>query len=98
MRESTRSAWSLNRPWRRDRSTPPRENVFGVLDEKLHAAIAEASHNPLLTHLNALVTVAFKQFRAHSFAVEAHAKNAVSPHRKIVRALQKRMPPPLSAA
>ena len=32
---------------------------LGVLDEKLHAAIAEASHNPLLTHLNALVTVAF---------------------------------------
>ena len=63
---------------------------LGVLDEKLHAAIAEASHNPLLTHLNALVTVAFKQFRAHSFKVEAHAKNAISPHRKIVAALQKR--------
>ena len=44
----------------------------------------------MLTHLNALVTVAFKQFRAHSFKVEAHAKNAVSPHRKIVAALQKR--------
>ena len=63
---------------------------LGALDEKLHAAIAEASHNPLLIHLNALVTVAFKQFRSHSFKVEAHAKNAVSPHRKIVAALQKR--------
>ncbi len=63
---------------------------LGALDERLHAAIAEASHNPLLIHLNALVTEAFKQFRATSFKVEAHAKNAVSPHRKIVAALQKR--------
>ena len=63
---------------------------LGALDEKLHAAIAEASHNPLLIHLNALVIAAFKEFRARSFKVEAHAKNAISPHRKIIAALQKR--------
>ncbi len=68
----------------------PTGEKLGALDEKLHAAIAEASHNPLLTHLNALVTAAFKEFRARSFKVEAHAKNAVLPHRKIVAALQKR--------
>ena len=68
----------------------PAGERLGELDEKFHAAIAEASHNPLLVHLNALVTAAFKEFRATSFKVEAHAKNAVSPHRRIMAALQKR--------
>lgn len=68
----------------------PAGERLGTLDEAFHAAIAQASHNPLLIHLNALVTAAFKEFRTTSFKVEAHAKNAVSPHRKIMAALQKR--------
>lgn len=44
----------------------------------------------LLIDLNSLVIEAFKEFRTRTFRVESHAKNAVSPHRKIVSALQSR--------
>lgn len=63
---------------------------LGALDARFHAAISEASQNMLLIDLNNLVIEAFKEFRARTFRVENHAKNAVLPHRKIVAMLQKR--------
>lgn len=63
---------------------------LGDLDARFHGAIAEASHNMLLIDLNSLVIEAFKEFRTRTFRVESHAKNAISPHRKIVAALQSR--------
>lgn len=63
---------------------------LGELDSRFHAAICDASHNPLLIDLNSLVTEAFKEFRANSFSVENHAKNAILPHRRIIAAIQKR--------
>lgn len=63
---------------------------LGQLDASFHGAIGEASQNMLLIDLNNLVIEAFKEFRARTFRVENHAKNAVSPHRKIISMLQKR--------
>jgi len=63
---------------------------LGELDARFHSAIGEASHNVLLIEINNLVIESFKEFRARSFKVENHAKNAVAPHRKIIAALQKR--------
>ncbi|MEO8411780.1 MAG: FCD domain-containing protein [Propionivibrio sp.] len=63
---------------------------LGELDARLHGAIGEASQNMLLIDLNNLVIEAFKEFRARTFRVENHARNAVAPHRKIVAMLQKR--------
>lgn len=65
-------------------------NRLGELDSQFHAAICDASHNPLLIDLNSLVTEAFKEFRAQSFSVESHARNAVQPHRRIIAAILKR--------
>ncbi len=63
---------------------------LGDLDANFHAAIGEASHNGLLIELNNLVIQAFEKFRTRTFRVESHARNAVSPHRAIIAALQKR--------
>ncbi len=63
---------------------------LGELDAFFHGAIVEATHNLLLVDINKLVTESFKEFRARTFKVENHAKNAVLPHRKIVAMLQKR--------
>lgn len=63
---------------------------LGDLDARFHAAICQASRNMLLIDLNTLVIEAFKEFRTRTFRVESHAKNAVSPHRKITFALQHR--------
>ena len=63
---------------------------LGELDAAFHAAICNASHNLLLIDLNSVVTEAFKEFRAQSFSVESHARNAIQPHRKIIAAIQKR--------
>lgn len=63
---------------------------LGELDSRFHAAICEASSNPLLIDLNSVVSEAFKEFRAQSFSVESHARNAVQPHRRIIAAIQKR--------
>lgn len=68
----------------------PLGEQLGELDTAFHAAIAEASHNLLLIDLNTVVAEAFKAFRLRSFMVKSHASNAISPHRKIVAALQKR--------
>lgn len=65
-------------------------NRLGELDSEFHAAICDASHNPLLIDLNSLVTEAFKEFRAQSFSVESHARNAIQPHRRIIAAILKR--------
>jgi len=66
---------------------------LGELDARFHGGIGEASHNMLLIDMNTLVIEAFKEFRTRTFRVESHARNAVSPHRKIVGALQKRDAP-----
>lgn len=63
---------------------------LGKLDARFHGAIVEASHNLLLVDVNNLVSESFKEFRARTFKVENHAKNAVLPHQKIVAMLQKR--------
>ena len=63
---------------------------LGELDARFHSAIGEATHNMLLVEINNLVIESFKEFRARSFKVESHAKNAVAPHRKIIASLQKR--------
>lgn len=63
---------------------------LGELDSRFHSSIANASHNLLLIDINTLAVEAFKEFRARTFKVESHAKNAIVPHRKIVSALQKR--------
>jgi GntR family transcriptional regulator, transcriptional repressor for pyruvate dehydrogenase complex len=63
---------------------------LGLLDARLHTAIAEAAKNALLVDLNNVVIEAFREFRTRTFKVENHARNAVAPHRRIVASLQKR--------
>ena len=63
---------------------------LGELDARFHGAIVDASHNMLLVDVNKLIAESFKEFRARTFKVENHAKNAVLPHQKIVAMLQKR--------
>ena len=63
---------------------------LGELDARFHGAIFEATHNLLLIDVNNLVSEPFKEFRARTFKVENHAKNAIAPHRKIIASLQKR--------
>ena len=59
-------------------------------DEALHTAIAEASHNNLIRAMDRVLVAALREYRLRSFAVKKNARNALEPHRSIVRAIEDR--------
>ena len=64
--------------------------VLGRLDASFHHAIFEASKNELLIIMAKIISIAFAEFREHSFMIKDHAANAVIPHREITHAIMKR--------
>lgn len=59
-------------------------------DEAFHSAIAEASKNTLLIMIDQSIAEFFREYRVRSFAVKENAKNALEPHRRIVKAIKER--------
>lgn len=72
-------------------AVPREDNIeLAMLDESLHNAIIEASNNRILMRIGRLIANALVEYRTRSFAVQENIRNAVGPHREIVRALQER--------
>lgn len=63
---------------------------LALLDEAFHTAIAEASGNNLLIMLNQTIAEFFREYRVRSFSVKKNIKNALEPHRNIMRAIKER--------
>jgi GntR family transcriptional repressor for pyruvate dehydrogenase complex len=63
---------------------------LALLDEAFHTAIAEASGNNLLIMLNQTIAEFFREYRVRSFAVKKNIKNALEPHRQIMKAITER--------
>lgn len=63
---------------------------LALLDEAFHTAIAEASGNNLLVMLNQKIAESFREYRVRSFSVKKNIKNALEPHRNIMRAIMAR--------
>ncbi|MDF2613710.1 MAG: GntR family transcriptional regulator [Clostridia bacterium] len=59
-----------------------------LLDELFHNTIVEVSRNKLLISINNKISECFKEFRSKTFRVPANARNAITPHSKIMEAIE----------
>ena len=63
---------------------------LGELDARFHQAIVDTTHNQVLSNLYKVLVEAFADYRRRSFSVQYHAKNAIEPHRMIIKAIKER--------
>jgi GntR family transcriptional repressor for pyruvate dehydrogenase complex len=63
---------------------------MAISDEAFHTAIMKATHNKLLMIISQNIAEAFTEYRTKSFAEKKTAKDALEPHRGIIRAIKDR--------